>query len=451
MKTSQYILIAAFVLPVAVSAQNRYPTVASIIRQHDADKDGSLSAKEVRGSRYARQFPRWDTDKNGRVSSQEIIAFRKRFGIAADGSMLNAKPKALAIPKIHQLPRIDSTQRPTAQAARNSAFLLKTRKHAVTGSGYVIITDHQDATYEKALQQLKAHHSATILRVPNLASWHSDAAAIAKLRNKLRDIKPKYVAIAPRLQSFHENMLLGMWELLSTLDEDPYLDALPGILVASNSKSFARLIDQSTSTSSVVKDQLRPLAISQVQRAAETRSLQKAGILRDYFAGAGYQTPIVAIYGNGANSAPRLAGKQVWNLTLPGPRKFVEQFPEDAAKAITQSNLIIMHGHGIPGMSCSVDLKGLPADLSGKILLAGSCFSAAPDKSVLGAMRQAPGGYEVKKRDAFVIRAIDQGSRGCLRPPTIELWFSPSVSRAGELAQRRHRRRRLPTADQRVD
>ena len=55
--------------------------------------------------------------------------------------------------------------------------------------------------------------------------------------------------------------------------------------------------------------------------------------------------------------------------------------PFELTEALAASNLIIMHGHGIPGMSCSVDNRGLPTDLSNKILLTGSCFSAVPQAS----------------------------------------------------------------------
>jgi hypothetical protein len=57
-----------------------------------------------------------------------------------------------------------------------------------------------------------------------------------------------------------------------------------------------------------------------------------------------------------------------------------------------------------------LDVDGLPKDLTGKIILTGSCFSASPQKSDLAAMRQAPGGYEVESRDAFVLRSIDNGA-----------------------------------------
>jgi hypothetical protein len=97
-------------------------------------------------------------------------------------------------------------------------------------------------------------------------------------------------------------------------------------------------------------------------------------------------------------------------MVVPGGGKFVEQFPDEVVQSLETANLIIMHGHGVPGMSCSVDIGGLPADMSGKILLTGSCFSAAPPKSDLLKLRQAPGGYEVKTRDSFVLRAVDNGA-----------------------------------------
>ena len=61
-------------------------------------------------------------------------------------------------------------------------------------------------------------------------------------------------------------------------------------------------------------------------------------------------------------------------------------------------------------MSCSVDIDALPEDLNGKIVLSGSCFSASPWRSDLPKLREAPGGYQMEQRDAFVIRAVDQGA-----------------------------------------
>ena len=56
-------------------------------------------------------------------------------------------------------------------------------------------------------------------------------AAHDQLVAALRKAQPRFVAIAPRLESFRENMLLGMWEVLSSLNPDSQLDVFPGLLV----------------------------------------------------------------------------------------------------------------------------------------------------------------------------------------------------------------------------
>ncbi|MEC9053749.1 MAG: hypothetical protein VX633_00475, partial [Verrucomicrobiota bacterium] len=127
------------------------------------------------------------------------------------------------IPEVGELPRIDrSSPRPANEILRNSAFILKFKEHAPLGDSYVILTDHSAAGYLKPLQQLVRHRKATLIKIADLAEVHQPET-LRGLRGKLAKLKPKYVALAPRMESYRENMLLGMWELLTTLDEDPYL------------------------------------------------------------------------------------------------------------------------------------------------------------------------------------------------------------------------------------
>ncbi len=396
-------------------AQGQQPPVTEIYKTYDGNNDGVLEAGEVVGSRYARQFPRWDVDGDKKVSPQEVIAFRRRFGIAADGTMLRAPAQKTAtpefvVPEIADLKRVGKGVRLTREDARNSAFVLGTEKHAVDGSQYVVLTDHVDNAFLEPLKDLAAHHQGQILSVPDLAFLHEQPKRFTDLKTQLQGIGPRYVAIAPRLESFRENMLMGMWELLSTLDNDPEIDVFPGILLASDASAFSKLIEQSLKHTPVANGKLRPIAVSQVLSDAETRSLQKAAVLRQHFRKSNLETPVIAIYGKKAKTAPRLKGEQVWNLETPGGGEFIKSFSPELSSKFDESNLIIMHGHGIPGMSCSVDLQGIPANLQGKVLMTGSCFSASPSKSDLPEMRDAPGGYTVQKRDAFVLRAVDQGA-----------------------------------------
>ncbi|MGB0759963.1 MAG: hypothetical protein ACPGPS_10505 [Rubripirellula sp.] len=396
-------------------AHGQQPPVTEIYKIHDANSDGTLDANEVAGSRYARQFPRWDVDGDKKVTPQEVIAFRRRFGIAADGTMLRvpaqkSEAPRFVVPEIADLKRIGKGVRLSRDDARNSAFVLGTESHTVDGTQYVILTDHVDPAFLEPLQKLAAHHHGHILSVPDLALLHDQAKQFSDLKKQLMEVDPKYVAIVPRLDSFRENMLMGMWELLSTLDNDPEIDVLPGILLASDAPAFSNLIQQSLTHAPVSNAKLKPIAVSQVLTDAETRSLQKAAILRQHFRKSKLDMPVVAIYGQKAKTAPRLKGEQVWNLETPGGGQFIESFSPELSGKFEESNLIVMHGHGIPGMSCSVDIQGIPANLQGKVLMTGSCFSASPSKSDLPEMRDAPGGYTVQKRDAFVLRAVDQGA-----------------------------------------
>lgn len=418
MKTILLTLIL-FLLVAPTFAQQ--PHVDSIIRTYDVDSDGLLTQEEVaKSSRYSRQFRRWDTDKDGKVSKEDIVAFRAKFGIAADGSSLKDEPKhsepspsstkEFSVPDIASLVRVNKQTKLSRNLAANSQYLLDVSSHQVSGKNYFILTDHRDDAYLEPLGRLAKHHDGNIIRVNDLAVLHKNSNEFNRIRTKLIRGRAKFVAVAPRMESFRENMLLGMWELLSTLDTDPQLDCFPGILLASYQNSFSQLIDQSISHVPISNLKLKPFLVSQVANSTETRSLQKSGILREHFRSADIDSPIAAIYGKTATAAPKLKGEHVWNLTLESKRQFIKNPGSEVEAAFQNSNLIVMHGHGIPGMSCSLDVDALPIDLRGKILLSGSCFSASPKQSDLAAMREAPGGYKVEPRDAFVIRAIDNGT-----------------------------------------
>ena len=322
----------------------------------------------------------------------------------------SAVAQQFRIPEVGELPRIDrSSPRPANEILRNSAFILKFKAHAPLGDSYVILTDHSAEGYLKPLQQLVRHRKATLIKVADLAEVHQPET-LRGLRGKLAKLKPKYVALAPRMESYRENMLLGMWELLTTLDEDPYLDAFPGILLASTPGEFKGLIDRTVEYRRIPNKELHPFAISQVPSNAETRSLQKAGILRKMFASHGIKTPILAIYTPRAAEAPQLEGEKSWKIRLASKGDFVKSFAPGPQEALRDARLVIMHGHGIPGMSCSVDIEGIPTKSRNEIVLSGSCFSAVPMKSDFPRMSSAPGGYKVAPRPAFAARYIDRGA-----------------------------------------
>ncbi len=322
----------------------------------------------------------------------------------------SAGAQQFRIPEVGELPRIDrNSPRPASEVMRNSAFILRLKAHAPMGSGYVILTDHSDGGYLEPLQKLARHRKATLIKLADLAAVHQPDT-LRKLRTRLAELKPKYVALVPRMESYRENMLLGMWELLTTLDDDPFLDVFPGILLASSPARFKALIERTVNYRRITNKDLRPFAISQVPSNAETRSLQKAGILRKIFAGHGIETPTLAIYTPRATEAPELQGGKSWKIRLASKGNFVKSLAPEPQAALQEARLVIMHGHGIPGMSCSVDIEGIPAQSKNQVVLSGSCFSAVPMKSDFPRMSSAPGGYKVGQRPAFAIRYVDCGA-----------------------------------------
>ena len=146
------------------------------------------------------------------------------------------------------------------------------------------------------------------------------------------------------MESYRENMLLGMWELLTTLDDDPFLDVFPGILLASSPTRFKALIERTVNYRRITNKDLRPFAISQVPSNAETRSLQKAGILRKIFAGHGIETPTLAIYTPRATEAPELQGGKSWKIRLASKGNFVKSLapePQAALQAVSYTHLTL--------------------------------------------------------------------------------------------------------------
>ena len=395
------------------------PSVSDLVQRFDENRDGELTKDEVTQPPFSRNFARWDVDKDGTVTEAEIAEFRRGLGIPVEGTAgarSRSQPREedavakLTIPDVDELLRVGRGTRVSRQAMQNSAFVIKTQPHAVDGDKYVILTDHTEQSCLKALQRLAKHRDGVIVGVDDLALLYKNKHKMDSVRKKLQEAKVRYLAIAPRMETYRENMLLGMWELISTLDSDPQLDAFPGLLLASNAEDFAGLIDSSISYAPQTSQEFRPFAISQVPSTQELRSLQKSGILRNLFAEQGCNTPTVAIYGSRAAGGPKLPGDQFWSYQSKSRGDFLKQFCDEAAREFEKASLLVMHGHGIPGMSCGVDIGAIPEELSAKVVLCGSCFSAAPKKSDFPAMRQAPGGYGIEARDAFALRAVDNGA-----------------------------------------
>ena len=90
--------------------------------------------------------------------------------------------------------------------------------------------------------------------------------------------------------------------------------------------------------------------------------------------------------------------------------QFLKEIPEAVQDAFGAANFLVMHGHGSPGNSCGVDNQAIPSPCRFRVLMTGSCFSASPILSDLPAMRQAPGGLTVEKKESLAMHAIENGT-----------------------------------------
>ena len=330
--------------------------------------------------------------------------------VPAQSPTSGSQQETLKIPKPEELAEAGGQQPLPLEKRRNSEFVFSMPKHPTLGDRYVIVTDQNDSDVLEAIDRLSDHRDGLILKVPDLAELYRDSETSQQLRREIVKASPKYVAIIPRAESYRENMLLHMWELLTRLDDDPQLDVFPGLLAGPNPASVIALIDRSIDFAPLAPSDLRPFLISHVPSTRELRSLQKAGVLRIVFNRLGQTAPTLAIYNPTASTAPGLEGEQFWRETMIQRGQFLKEIPDAARDAFNAANFLVMHGHGSPGNSCGVDNQALPSPCRFKVLMTGSCFSASPIRSDLPAMRQAPGGLTVEKRESLAMHAIENGT-----------------------------------------
>ncbi len=71
-----------------------------------------------------------------------------------------------------------------------------------------------------------------------------------------------------------------------------------------------------------------------------------------------------------------------------------------------------MFGHGAPGMTCGMRVEAFDKlALTNKVILCGSCFSAAPAQSDFPKMAVGPDGSEIATdRKRFLMEAIEHGA-----------------------------------------
>lgn len=319
------------------------------------------------------------------------------------------KINSIGIPEVCDIKRIKPGERLSGPGMRNTCYVLKSVKHNVEGNAYVILTDHTEKEYLNALKSLAKYRDGVIIKTTDLAKLYQQERELKSIKNKLKSVNVKYIALAPRIGSYTENMILNFYELISNLDEDPFLDVYPGLLLASNPKSFKELINRSINYSAKSESEVTPMVCSMVPNNRELRSLQKNGILHNMFIEYGLNVPVLNIYSDKAGGAPDLIASKMYRLDFKH-KEFLKKLPDDIKNSFKSSSMLVFHGHGLPGASCGISTEAIPEKIGADIVLMGSCFSASTQTSDITPVRISPDGYKVVPKKSFALDLIDKGA-----------------------------------------
>lgn len=289
--------------------------------------------------------------------------------------------RSLIIPTIQQL-----KNPPSRSAYGPTASIQKTRPHPPHGDRYVVLTDHTDAQAIAALKRLAEFRHGTIVTTPSLGDLYKSPNEFARLQQELRKLAPRFVAIAPRAESYRENMHLCLLKLLSSLDDEPGLDVFPGYLIAGDPAKLGELVGRTIAFKPMTRDQISPVSIGTIEDDGVTRyrSYQKAKVLQKMFAEQGKDSPAVFIVTNPSLAAredfPKLGANAGEIAMMPTrPRETFGSLSEPAMQAMKGRNVLFMFGHGTPGRLCGTKVSAFaPLDFSNELVFCGSCMSASP-------------------------------------------------------------------------
>jgi hypothetical protein len=322
----------------------------------------------------------------------------------------------LPAPNIRDVTRVDRITLPSPQDMVTATFILKTVPHPTAGDAYVIVTDQTDAGFLDPLRRLAEFHHGSIIEVGDLGALRTDAAECDQLISSLRRAQPRYLAVAPKLSSFTAPMLLGLWQVLTTVSDDQRLSVFPGILVAPNQAAFASLIDRSISYQPQAVRQVRPFVIGQVIGPLPygQRSLQKVRMMRNLFADYGCTTSSLVTLEHSAVAMNVTIAPVIdeWQVAVSAAGHPIPAIPAAVRPALDRSSLLLLFGHGNPGTACSLEVAAFrDVPMTGKTVMCGDCFSAAPAESGLSPAARSPGGQRGERNeDSFAMRSVENGA-----------------------------------------
>ena len=108
-------------------------------------------------------------------------------------------------------------------------------KNTATVSYVVALEQGADGDWEKVAGVLSTHRNATQVRFST-----DDLKALVV---KLRELKPRYLALVMRPQSLDANVTRELIPLLTTIDDDPFVDVAFGVITGATAADALRLVN----------------------------------------------------------------------------------------------------------------------------------------------------------------------------------------------------------------
>lgn len=284
------------------------------------------------------------------------------------------------------------------------SFTFNNSLRAPDGNNYVVLTDINTPGCLTALQNLAQVHGGTVVQFGDLRQLVNDPQQRQQLVQTLRRNRTGYLAIAPRFENYSENVVLAVWQVLAELGRGS-INVYPGFLVAPNEQSFVNLVNGNIQAfTAPPRSPLNPVVVAQSvdQSKGGLRAVEKAQLVEVLFQQLGAPTNGFVVRDV---SAPPRAFPKVGNLgTLDvAPDGLLHELPPPIAQAVADSRLVVLFGHGSPGMSCSMDVQSFAnIPLTNHAILCGSCFSATP---VYSDFTNKP-----RQREPFFLRAVQSGA-----------------------------------------
>jgi hypothetical protein len=295
-----------------------------------------------------------------------------------------ANEKSLYIPTIEEL------RNPTSSSSYGpNSGLVNLKSHSVSSEGYLILTDYTDQEVLFALNELAKARAGTVIRLKCLGTLHENPRGMKLVKQEIRKANPRFIAVAPKVESFRENMHLCMLKLISNLDSDVQLDAFFGYLIASTPKKLIQLVHRSIQFQPLTQQQVNPVSIGAIEDTdgRRYRSYQKAKIMQKMFAHSGKDSTAIIVTTRKSHTLrddyPKLSPDE-GNIVM-SPKSKQQTFQSlslQAQLAIERSNLLFMYGHGTTNRICGIKISAFSeTNFFNKIIFCGSCMSAAPYKS----------------------------------------------------------------------